>query len=120
MTEDEIELVFLDAYAAYRDEMQKCLHDPKMWIKQGASLTLGLLKLSVVAVWLPMSISSLLGIPNSFAFIIGSILVAVIIFIAPAKICRNYFQERAWAAYDAEVAKHPIAESLPVRTKLKA
>lgn len=120
MTDDEAVKMFETAYSAYHAEMRVCLRDRKLWVKQVLLGLFGVVKTVVVLILLPMVVFGSLGLPSVLGLTMGLIVIPIILMAAPDKICVNLFQQRAWLAFDEELARLRLAANQKAPTRIDA
>lgn len=122
MTDEEKDKVrlFETAYLAYQAEMRLCLRDRNLWFKQCLLGLFGAIKTCVGLILIPMVIFGALGLPTSLGLIFGMLATAIILWVAPDRICVNLFQERAWRAFDDEVDRLRLAANQKAPTRMDA
>lgn len=122
MTDDEKAKVrmFETAYQAYQAEMRLCLRDRNLWFKQCLLSLFGAIKTAIVLMLIPMVFCAALGLPKILALIFCMLATAIILLVAPDKICVNLFQERAWRAFDDELDRLRLAANQKAPTRMDA
>lgn len=103
--DERIEAAFHAAVKASKVELERCYHDPKVWMTQATVIFIGLLKVFCLVVAC-CCVAFIAGLPLRGGAVVALILIPAIAVWYPRFFIHNVFMDKCSAVFDAELDKN--------------